>query len=98
MAFWIDGLHPAWITKTLRTITSRHRDLQKVSIHALYYSICVGDPVGRDIHGEWMDLDGLLVQFWESRGVRIKVLYVGTSLLPEVTRRVIEQVDYADLD
>ena len=45
-----------------------------------------------------MDLDGLLVQFWESRGVRIKVLYVGTSLLPEVTRRVIEQVDYADLD
>ena len=94
MAFWIDGLHPAWITKTLRTITSRHRDLQKVSIHALYYSICVGG----DIHGEWMDLDGLLVQFWESRGVRIKVLYVGTSLLPEVTRRVIEQVDYADLD
>lgn len=57
-----------------------------------------------------MDLDGLLVQLWESHTVSTKVVYAGgeegevykklvTELLPEITeRRIIEIATYAHSD
>ena len=91
---------------TLETITSRQRDLQRISIHIphiLSYAIQedgvtieqteVANPGTR-----WLDLDRLLVQFWESRSIRPKVVYPRTMdgkkglrdwagyLLPEITK------------
>jgi len=67
----------------LGTITSKHRDLQQITINVPYYFnrfIC--EPVSlREAAGEaeyrrWMDLDTLLVQLSESHAIRTKVVYL----------------------
>ena len=97
---------------TLETIGPRHRGLQRISIHIphiLSYAIQkdgviveqteVANPGTR-----WLDLDRLLVQFWESRSIRPKVVYPRTMdgkrglrdwagyLLLEITKRGIIDV------
>ena len=89
----------------LQTITSEHRDLSQISIYVPNYMADVG--VGADVEktigganfGQWLDLDHLLVQLWESRSVRPKVIRAAAvgrgrdmrdcigSLLPEMTKR-----------
>jgi len=105
--------HMRWAVKALETITSKHRDLQHISIGATYLHSTVNDPaslrqaIGEENYEEWMEFDRLLVRFWESRGIRTKIVYsVGGRakqvvthesaryLLPEVTARgAIELVD-----
>ena len=86
----------------LRTITSKHRDLQQISIYVPSRSTSTRDQ--ETVSRQWMDLDRLLVQVWESHAIRTKVIcgaaekkvmcgYIG-SLLPEITKRgIIELVE-----
>ena len=91
-----------WITAALQTTTPKHRELQKITIRVPYSSTFPDnvDTVERSTtFGEWMDLDRLLVQFWESRSTHPKVectTWQGWNgsmrgffdcFLPELTRR-----------
>lgn len=112
VAFWFGPGATAGITNTLRSISPEHRDLKKVSIYAdLWCDRSPNGPidpkevVGEVIYKQWMDLDALLVQLWESQSIRTKLVgekagrayRLFTSLLPQVTERgIIEQVAYAD--
>jgi hypothetical protein len=89
-----------------------HRDLQNISIY-IYPSFDSSaddsvDPkmaVGEEVYKQWMDLDDLLVQLWESHAVPTKLIAerkagwvyrVVTGLLPEITKRgIIQPVTYA---
>lgn len=102
-----------WIITTLRTITSRHRDLQHISIQVPYEFTSINSgtdvlqTIGEAISGQWLDLDRLLVQSWESRSVRPRLIiatklwereldarYCIGSLFPEVTQRdIVELVE-----
>ena len=91
-----------WIPAILRTAL-KLRDLQEISIflpHCITAAnICtdVGRVIGEENRKEWLDLDRLLVQFWESSSIRPKVVcprqmdtrgYIGYQcLLPEITKR-----------
>jgi hypothetical protein len=87
----------------LHTITSKHRDLQQIVIMVPYHISIVGadsnagKAIGEANFGQWLDLDRLLVQLWESRSVRPKIICVAHvkegryvkdcvgRLLPEIT-------------
>ena len=57
----------------------------------------VGQTIGERIHGQWLDLDRLLVQLWESRSIYPNVIHTemrmerqgvtdyAEYLLPELT-------------
>ena len=74
------SLNIEWITVTLQTITSKNRALRQISIHAPHYphlfkvGINVRKTVGEAACGRWSDLDRLLIQFWESRSLRPRVI------------------------
>ena len=78
VAFRVTVHNVAWITTALETITSEHKALQQISIHFIYYYEDlnnVSNAVGGSVyHEEWIDLDGALVQFCESRGCRVKAV------------------------
>jgi hypothetical protein len=98
-----------WVITALQTITPEHRDLRHISIHLPYYlTLAVVLTNLRQTLGEagfekWLDLDRLLIQFWESRSIRPKVIsmmnhgigdHIG-RLLPEITKRgVIDILEY----
>jgi hypothetical protein len=96
-----------WVIKALQTITPEHRDLRQLMIHIPRNLTVVGfvanceEAVGEQAHGQWLDLDRLLVQFWESRSIRPKVVYTAglgmrnfvESLLPEIIKRGVVDVD-----
>jgi hypothetical protein len=98
-----------WITMTLQTITPNHRDLREISIRVADYSTMIGDSTGSNVGqtgGEPMQCPSfghLLIQFWESRSIRPKVIcttpcaesYV-ECFLPEITERgIVDLVEYA---
>ena len=102
-----------WVIRTLRTITPEHRHLRQISIYvpSRLTSFDVGANIGQTIGGtitrQWLDLDHLLVQFWESRLIRPRVEcvrlgqrrqsaeYCVGGLLPETTKRgIIDLVEY----
>ena len=110
------GLISEWVITSLGTISSRHRDLQQISIHIPdIWSYAVqedGVTLERVLEAnsdtKWLDLDRLLVQFWESRSIRPKVVCNltelekkegrdwGGHLFPELTRRgIIDLVEYS---
>ena len=112
--FWCGQLRAKWVTMTLRTVTSKHKDLQKIFIH-IYHRFTpdssgasIRKVVGETTYREWLDLDRLLVEFWESRSIRPKVKYACASpneskgaidgvacLLPEITKRgIADLVEY----
>jgi len=95
---------------TLRTVTPSHRNLQEISLYVpdvpygptLNYadSANVKRAVGEAIYEQWMELDRLLAQLWESHSIHLTVLYYGKwgkngegpgscvhSLFPETTGR-----------
>jgi len=94
-----------WITTALETITPKHRDFRhiKIFVPSDLTGFDVGDDIrqyiGETVSKEWLDLDRLLVQFWESRSIRPKVgcglrgekdqntVYCIGCLLPEITER-----------
>ena len=98
VAFRLNSWSVEWITAALRTVTPGHRDIQQTSIHLPHYLITVGitwHTIGEPIHGQWLGLDRLLVQLWESRSVRTRVIYTEKRdmrdlvehLLPETLER-----------
>jgi len=105
VAFRVISWNVKWITTALRTVTPQHRDLRQISIFAAHYStlVNIGGNVrritGEQTLGQWLELDRLLAQLWESHSIRPKILYnafpgkekiirdwVG-CLLPEITER-----------
>jgi len=111
LAFLSEEPSAKWIITALKTITPGHQNLQQISLHVPSLppnpdpTINRADPANvRHAHGEtsyrqWLDLDHLLGQLWESHSLRPKVTYNkyrdGTGrccvggFLPEVTRREI---------
>ena len=87
----------------LQNITPEHRDLRQISIRIPYhlpsFGAGIGEIIGELACREWLELDHLLVQFWESRSIRPKVgcVRLGKNpqrteysigcLLPEITKR-----------
>jgi hypothetical protein len=81
------------VTMALQTIQSK--SLQQITIHP--YAIFT-NPIREMVLQEWHDLDRLLIQFWTSHAIRLKIAH-GTGkreydlrtfapdLLPELTRR-----------
>jgi hypothetical protein len=94
-----------WITTALQTITAKHRDLRQISVRMCYpivYNLSgagidadVREAVGEAGYGEWLELDRLLVQLWESRRIHLMAVFTkgqntGSSigcLLSEITKR-----------
>jgi len=88
----------------LQTITSDRRDLH-VSIYVPDYMAYINvdanaeQTIGETNFGQWLDLDRILVQLWESRSIRIRVIRTSLRsekhgmrdcighLLPEMMRR-----------
>ena len=81
VTFGIGSWGIEWVTTAVRTITPIHQDLQQISIHETHCSRFVerGTDVRRLIGAQtaqlWSELDHLLVQLWESRSIRPKMLY-----------------------
>ena len=92
-----------WITMALQT--TKHRDLRQISICVHFGSVLtsfganVGQLGGEHVVWQWLDLDRLLAQLWESHFIRPMIISMtpdeeqGTgrdcvlSLLPEITMR-----------
>jgi len=105
VTFGIGSWSVEWVTVALRTITPEHQDLRQISIHETHCSRFVerGAEVRRLIGVRtarlWSELDHFLVQLWESRSIRPKMLYgafpgkeravrdLTGYFLPEITRR-----------
>ena len=102
VAFDFEDLSVAWVASTLKTITSRHRDLREVLIVGRTPSGSTTWPtnataVGVQTLGQWVDLERTLIQLWESHAVRTEVKYYSgkgdesrelmENLLPEATKR-----------
>ena len=105
IVFWCSSPDSGWVTATLQTITPEHWGLQQISIRIPYAP--TGDEEKRETIERietakpgmrWSDLDRLLVQLWESRLIRPKIVYPpamdgikakdwASYLLPETTRR-----------
>ena len=102
-----------WITTALQTITAEHWDLREISIRMCYPIVHkfsgagidadVREAVGEAGYGEWLELDRLLIQLWESRPSRLMIVFteerdMGSStgcLLPEITKRgIIDLVEW----
>ena len=112
VTFRVKTLSVVWMTRVLRTIAPNHQNSHKISIRILERHRPIADPTGlkgtfeEPFYRQWMDLDRLLVKFWESRGIRPKVLYDVSEnekeatcksigcLFPEITERgIIELVN-----
>jgi len=80
VVFRLGSWNVNWVTRALRTVTPEPSDLRQISIrvaHHLTPSAVGTDPrqtFGEGIFGQWAELDGPLVQFWESRSVRSNVV------------------------
>ena len=82
VTFRVDSWSVDWITIALRTITPKNQDLRQISILPANYAIMLmyGADVRRiaeekGLIGQWLELDQLLVQVWESRSISLEVLY-----------------------
>jgi len=96
----------------LRTIALEHRVFRQITIYLPgavippTAGINIRQTAGEQIFGQWLELDRTLAQFWESRSIRPKTLYLVPPgrekdliecmgrLLPEITERgIIDLVD-----
>jgi len=86
----------------LRTITPKHRNFRRISIHAFFISFFAGVAsvasagviglTGEDhFLGQWSELDQVLAQLWESHSIRAEVLYY--RLPTEVEQGVNERLE-----
>lgn len=94
-----------WITMALQTIVPEHRDFRQITIRVSYYLTLFeinGNGrrvIGEAIYRQWSVLDRLLVQLWDSRSIRPRVVCTKPGgkvqnaetrvgcLLPEMARR-----------
>ena len=98
MVFQLNSWNVQWAIMALQTITPNHRDLQQITIW-LSYSLTTNvganfrRAIGEVYCGQWVDLDHLLIQLWESCLIRPKVIVATRGadcvrhLLQEVTKR-----------
>jgi hypothetical protein len=112
--FRLNWLRVQWVAAALKTISPEHRDLRQITIHIPYKSPITGadtdirQAIGEADYVQWLNLDRLLVQLWESHSIRPKVAvpteqaegtesmrdHVG-HLLPEITNRgIIDLAEY----
>jgi len=69
----------------LETITPEDKDPQQISISMAYNAaldcdgVNVRQTIRETIYGQWLDLDRLLVQFWDSRSISPRVTGHGFS-------------------
>ena len=110
VVFRSEEVEDIWAATALKTITSKHTDFRKVSIHvtpikAFPVGESVRETIGEEIYEQWMDLDRVLVQLWETNSIHTQVFYSIDeeekdarehicSLLPEMTKRgIVEMTD-----
>lgn len=84
IVFRCETLDGGWITMALETISSKHRDLEQISIHIPCVLGAVTDEnfavVERAMEEaepgmRWSDLDRFLVQFLESHSIHMTIVY-----------------------
>ena len=113
VAFRCHSLRAGWITSTLETITPKHQNLQLISIRIprvlrSVASATEAQEIEANPSMRLLDLDRLLVQFWDSRSIRARILYPPSLegcrffaesagrwipyLFPELTRRGIVDI------
>ena len=95
-------LRVEWIATALRTITPKHQTLRRIFIDippGYGVGASIRQTLGETNYEQWLDLDRLLIQLWESNLIRPEVRYScvlqdekevidGVSdLLPEVTKK-----------
>jgi len=99
VVFRLSTLVVKWIVVAFQATIHEHRELRQVSIHFPRMDIDFDNIKGFPVYGQWLDLDRLLVRFWESRLTSPKVIctaLVGEKCimrgfveccLPELTKR-----------
>ena len=80
VTFHLQYLSVACVTSTLKTITPEHRDLPEVLIQGRALSNSTDWPtniaaVGENTRGQWLDLERIPTQLWESHAARTKIGY-----------------------
>ena len=84
-----------WVTSALQTITAKHRDLRRVSISLDYYGTIItcgtdfGQFIGEPTLGEWLELDRLLSQLWESYSIPPKIICFALIHKDEIVRSLV---------
>ena len=77
--FLISSLGVGWITRALQTITHNHRDFRHISFDISDINSLSHVDIRRDTRvpafSQWSELDRLLVQFWDTRSIRLKITY-----------------------
>ena len=71
---------PQWAVATLRTITSNHGNLQRISVEIGRlplddYFDRIMRAILKTFLAAWLELDCLLIQLWEAHSIRPKVIY-----------------------
>ena len=79
----------------LQTITQKHRDLRRVSIHVSHHDMPstganIREILGEQIYGQWLNLDHFLNQIWESLSIRSKVV----CIIPEEGHDIEDYIGY----
>ena len=103
VTFTLGPFSVEWVPTTLKTIASKHKDLQEILFEncachtSLNLLIDATTRVGERLRREWIDIDRVLVQLWELHAVRVNVAYSGREeetarkfiggLLPGTTER-----------
>ena len=59
----------------LRTITSAHKDLQKVLMVITFLTAPIDEDFDEDVYAQWADLNHTLVQLWRSYSIRTTLIY-----------------------
>ena len=73
ITFHLEELEEVSITLALETLTSRHKDLRKITIDIPDYSSGQFVQISEETYSQWMVLDHILVQLRELNAVRIHV-------------------------
>jgi hypothetical protein len=112
VVFQLESLSVQWVimalrhhhTQTSRSPTNQNRCIHRpTSINIFGAGANVRQVIGEANFRQWLDLDRLLVQFWESHSIRPK--FTSTTerdmrkrfrrLLPEITKRgIIDILEY----
>jgi len=99
IVFRLSTLVVEWIVMAFQATIPEHRELRQVTIHFPRMDIDFDNIKGSSVYRQWMDLDRLLVRFWESCLTPPKVIctaLVGETCimrgfveccLPELTKR-----------
>ena len=82
VVFRVRSASAEWTISALKTITPSHRNFHQITIHIPEHNLPIDNPTHlretsafrEPFYGQWMDLDRLLVQFWELRGIRPKIV------------------------